>query len=58
MTTKTIWLVIEQGANIIHHAFELYSDAVTYMEEKEEETGFRCFELQELDLKINLVESK
>lgn len=49
MKTKTIWLVIEQGAGIIHHAFISYSDAVTYMEEKEEETGLKCFELQEVD---------
>jgi hypothetical protein len=50
MTQKTIWLVIEQGAGIIHHAFELYSDAIAKMESLKEETGFDCFELQELNL--------
>ena len=49
MTQKTIWLVIEQGAGIIHHAFELYSDAIAKMESLKEETGFDCFELQEID---------
>ena len=47
---QTIWLVIEQGAGIIHTSFKLYSDAIAYIEKIENETGFNCYELQEIDL--------
>lgn len=50
MTQKTIWLVIEQGAGMIHHAFYFYSDAIQFAENLKIQTGFDCYELQEVNI--------
>jgi hypothetical protein len=45
-----IWLVIEQGAGVIHKAFEIKQDAEKFVEWLKADTGFDCFEIQALDL--------
>jgi hypothetical protein len=50
MGKKTIWLVIENGAGVIHTAFNLYADAIAKMNELKNESGFECYELHEIDL--------
>jgi len=50
MKQKTIWLVIEQGAGIIHKAFNYYEEANLFVQSLKNETGFDCYEIQELDI--------
>lgn len=47
---KTIYLVIEQGAGYIHKAFISEYKAEQHVKQLEQETGFECFEVQNLDL--------
>ena len=46
---KTIYIVIEQGSGIVHRGFEKYADALECVEELKKETGFECYEIQELE---------
>jgi hypothetical protein len=48
---KNIWLVIEQGAGMIHKAFMNKKDAEALDERLNKETGFEdCYEIKALDL--------
>jgi hypothetical protein len=48
---KNIWLVIEQGAGIIHQAFVNKEDAQALVQRLKKETGFEdCYEIKALDL--------
>lgn len=42
----TIYLVIEQGAGIVHKAFESITDATDFSIQLQKETGFDCYEVQ------------
>jgi hypothetical protein len=46
---KTIYIVIEQGAGIVHRAFESIKDATQFAANLQEQTGFDCYEVQSLD---------
>ena len=46
---KTIYLVIEQGAGIVHKSFESILDATEFATNKHKETGFDVFEVQPLE---------
>jgi len=46
ITTKIIYLVIEQVAGIIHKAFENHLEAEDYIEFLKKETELDCFEIQ------------
>jgi len=46
---KTIYIVIEHGSGIVHKAFEKKSDAEDCVDELKSETGFECYEIQELE---------
>ena len=48
--TKTIYIVIEQGAGIIHKAFFTRVDAILFIEVLIEQLGYDCFEIQDLDI--------
>jgi hypothetical protein len=46
-----IWLVIEQGAGMIHKAFVNKTDAEALVQRLKKETGFEdCYEIKALDL--------
>jgi hypothetical protein len=47
---KTIYIVIEQGAGIIHKAFYKRVDALSFVEVLKEQLCFDCFVIQALDL--------
>jgi hypothetical protein len=49
MEQKTIWLVIENDKELIYKAFELYSDAIDFIESKKDEINrFNKCELIEI----------
>jgi len=51
---KKIYVVIEQGAGIIHLGFESEKDADDYVDQLKKETGWDCYEV----LKLNLQTTK
>ena len=46
---KKIYLVIEQGAGIIHMGFESEKDAEDFADELKNQTGWDCYEVQKLN---------
>lgn len=41
----TIWLVIEQGAGLVHKAFEDKADAIVFAEKLKKDEDMDCFDV-------------
>lgn len=48
---KTVYVLIEQGAGILHKVFECQKDAEIFLEILKEQSGYDCYEVQEIFFK-------
>jgi len=51
---KKVFIVIEQGAGVLHKVFESKNDAQVFVDSLKELTGFEDYEIQEIWYQANM----